>query len=80
MPRINLNSDPYELTLYCPFCGECVVSSEGDGHVDPCRHTVCLGIDDPGEDKITDSDIVLIAHEGGPADRDHVFAFREPTV
>ena len=78
MPRINLNSDPYQLELYCPFCGEHIVGSEGEGFSNTCGHTVCGGLDDPDEENIIDTDLVFVAHEGGPADRDHVFAFREP--
>lgn len=82
MPRISLKSDPYDLTLYCPFCGECVVSSEGEGFAEPCEHTICLGIEGDDEDaeaEISATDIVFVAHESSPADQDHIFAFREPT-
>jgi len=79
MPRIKLNSDPYELTLYCPFCGQQVVSYDEDlGSVDPCQHMVCCGLDDPGESDIKDSDVVFVWCEPAPASRDHIFAFREP--
>ena len=79
MPRIKLNSDPYELTLYCPFCGNQVVSNdEEEGSVDPCEHVVCCGVDDPGESDIKESDIVFACFEPAPASRDHFFTFREP--
>lgn len=79
MPRIELQTDPYQLDLFCPFCGKHIVGSEGEGFSDVCDHTICVGIDDPDEDNILNTDIVFVAHEGGPADRDHVFAFREPS-
>jgi hypothetical protein len=78
MPRINLKSDPYDLELYCPFCGEHIIGSEGEGFSETCEHTICVGFDDPGEEEIIATDIVFVAHEGAPGDRDHVFAFREP--
>ena len=77
MPRITLKADPYGLELYCPFCGEHIIGSDGEGFSNACDHTICLGIDDPGEAEILDTDIVFIAREGAPASRDHVFAFRE---
>jgi hypothetical protein len=80
MPRIELNSDPYELELYCPFCGEQIIGTvEGEGFSETCEHTVCVGFDDPGEEDIRDTDIVFVAYEGAPASREHIFAFREPS-
>jgi len=79
MTRIKLNSDPYELTLYCPFCGHQVVSNDGEaGSVGPWGHVGGCGIDDPRESDIKDSDVVFACFEPAPASRDHVFAFREP--
>ena len=79
MPRIKLKTDPYQLDLHCPFCGKHIVGSEGEGFSEACDHTICVGIDDPDEDDILDTDIVFVAHEGAPASRDHLFAFREPS-
>ena len=79
MPRIMLNSDPYELTLFCPFCGHQVLSAEEEeGLVDPCEHLVRCGIDDPSESDLKESDVVFVCFESAHASRDHVFAFREP--
>ena len=79
MPRITLNTHPYELTLYCPFCGHQVLSAdEEEGLLDPCEHLVCCGIDDPSESDLKESDVVFVCFEPAPASRDHVFAFREP--
>jgi hypothetical protein len=81
MPRILLKSDPNYLDLFCPFCGEQVLGSEehGEGFSSECSHTICLGFDDEdAEANIVESDVVFEAHEGAPADRMHIFAFREP--
>jgi hypothetical protein len=78
MPRIELQCDPYELELYCPFCGTNVVSSEGEGVVESCSHCVCLGLDDDSEEDILDTDITFVAFEPAPACQEHIFAFREP--
>lgn len=77
LTRIPLQTDLSELTLFCPFCGECIVARGEEGYVGPCEHTVCCGIDDPGEAEITEFDLVLVASDGA-MDKIHVFAFREP--
>jgi hypothetical protein len=79
MPRINVNANPYELDLFCPFCGEQIVGGGDEGFADSCDHTICVGPDDDGADDITDSDIVFVAFESAPACREHIFAFRQPT-
>ena len=87
MPRFQLKADPYVLELYCPFCGEHVVGSEGEGFTSPCEHAIYLGIGDPDdedmddaeEDAIKETDLVFVAFETGPASQEHIFAFREPS-
>jgi len=79
MPRIKLNSDPYEFELFCPFCGKHVLSGGDEGFAEGCEHTICLGPDDSeGQGDIVESDVVFEVFEAGPAGRTHVFAFREP--
>ena len=78
MLRIQLQSDPYQLELYCPFCGKHVVGSSGEGFVDECKHMVSAGPDGDMED-VQETDIVFSAFESAPANRDHEFVFREPT-
>ena len=75
MPKIRLNTGPYDLTLYCPFCGTCIVTEDFSGE---CPHTILCGPDEDTSD-LRDTDICFKAYEGGPASREHMYAFREPT-
>ncbi len=79
MPRMRLHVEPYELDLYCPFCGRQVVSGDEDKDLgSPCNHVVCRGCDDPAESRVKKSDLVFECFEPVPASRIHIFAFREP--
>ena len=77
--RIHLDSDPYQITLCCPYCGEVILEPDGE-NVGECEHTLLSGMeDDPEDSEITfrANDLCFVMHELAPADRDHYVVFRE---
>ena len=77
--RVHLNSDPYQVTLHCPYCGEVILEPDAE-NVGECEHTVLSGMeDDPEDSEITyqPNDLCFVMHEPGPADREHYVVFRE---
>jgi hypothetical protein len=74
--RVQLGGDPYDSTLFCPFCGEQILEPEGDG-VGQCPHLIHADIGMDTAMEFLPGDFAFVLFEPGPASREHYFVFRE---
>jgi hypothetical protein len=73
---VRLSGDPYSTALFCPFCGEQILSQEAEEAGD-CPHLVHADIEEPGQEVVQDNDLCFMFFEPAPASRHHYFVFRE---
>lgn len=83
MVRVQLDSDPYESALFCPYCGAKILEP-GRFDMGECPHLIYADMEDPEEDHEDDgehefrpSDLCFVFFEPAPASREHYFVFRQ---
>jgi len=76
MTRVRLGGDPYDSTLFCPFCGESILEPDGES-VGECPHLIHAGIGMDTDVEFLPSDFCFVYFEPAPACNEHNFVFRE---
>ncbi|MFT5241727.1 MAG: hypothetical protein ACI9X0_002714 [Kiritimatiellia bacterium] len=85
MQTIALPLNPYEDSLYCPYCGTGIITKKlsDDCELGECKHLVYANVDESPDDENDSAftpqsdDFCFSIHESAPADRNHYFVFRK---
>jgi hypothetical protein len=79
MHRININVDPFDGPLFCPFCGTQSIDGQEDSNKD-CEHLVNsdVGVDPDNSDfEATDEDICFVMFAPAPMSQEVFNIYRE---
>jgi len=76
MTRVRLGGDPYDSTLFCPFCGEPILEPDSEG-IGQCPHLIHADIGMDTDVEFAPGDFCFVYFEPAPACQEHNFVFRE---
>lgn len=79
--RIDLQTDPAELLLHCPFCGRCVYDCDSKKPFQHCPHTKFAGIAawEEVQKFVGSNDVAFSAFSSDDSFDEHIFVFSEPS-
>ena len=73
---VELSGDPYVCDLFCPYCGEQILDSDGEG-ITECLHLIHADVEEPPVEPGHTNDLCFRFYEPAPACQYHYFVFRE---